>query len=58
VKKTRSRALETLRNCCERPEERAMDLEDFIIAVFCVVDEAVPAATGGQRLRERVRSPS
>ena len=26
-----------------------MDLDDFIIAVFCVVDEAVPQVMGGQR---------
>ncbi len=34
-----------------------MDLDDFIIAVFCLVDEAVPAATGGRRLRQRGPQP-
>ena len=34
-----------------------MDLDDFIIAVFCVIDEAVPAATGGHRLRQRGPQP-
>lgn len=35
-----------------------MDLDDFIIAVFCVVDEAVPRATNGQRLRQRGPAPT
>jgi hypothetical protein len=30
-----------------------MDLESFIIAVFCLVDEALLRVTGGRRLRER-----
>ncbi len=30
-----------------------MDLDDCMIAVFCVIDEAVPRATRGQRLRQR-----
>ena len=34
-----------------------MDLDDFIIAVFCVVDEAIPRALNGQRLRERGPQP-
>lgn len=34
-----------------------MDLDDFIIAVFCVVDEAVPCVTDGQRLRQRGPQP-
>jgi hypothetical protein len=34
-----------------------MDLDDFIIAVFCVVDEAVPAVTEGHRLRQRGPHP-
>jgi Transposase DDE domain len=34
-----------------------MDLDDFIIAVFCVVDEAVPRIMGGQRLRQRGPQP-
>lgn len=34
-----------------------MDLDDFIIAVFCVVDEAVPHAMDGQRLRQRGPQP-
>lgn len=34
-----------------------MDLDDFIIAVFCVVDEAIPHALSGQRLRERGPQP-
>lgn len=35
-----------------------MDLDDFIIAVFCVIDEAVPQVMGGQRLRERGPLPA
>ena len=35
-----------------------MDLDDFIIAVFCVVDEAVPQVLGSQRLRERGPRPT
>lgn len=34
-----------------------MDLDDFIIAVFCVVDEAIPHALSGQRLRQRGPQP-
>ena len=34
-----------------------MDLDDFIIAVFCVVDEAIPRAMDGQRLRQRGPQP-
>jgi DDE family transposase len=34
-----------------------MDLDDFIIAVFCVVDETVPMVTGGRRLRQRGPEP-
>lgn len=34
-----------------------MDLDAFIIAVFCVVDEAVPRATCGRRLRQRGPQP-
>ncbi len=34
-----------------------MDLDDFIIAVFCVVDETIPQATGGRRLRQRGPQP-
>lgn len=34
-----------------------MDLDDFIIAVFCVVDEAIPRALDGQRLRQRGPQP-
>jgi hypothetical protein len=34
-----------------------MDLDDFIIAVFCLVDEAIPQLTGGYRLRERGPQP-
>ena len=30
-----------------------MDLDDFIIHVFCVVDEAIPLVTAGRRLRQR-----
>lgn len=30
-----------------------MDLDDFIITVFCVVDEAIARVLDGQRLRER-----
>src|SRR5690242_19461311 len=35
-----------------------MDLDDFIIAVFCVVDESVPHVTQGQRLRQRGPQPT
>ncbi len=35
-----------------------MDLDDFIIGVFCVVDEAVLHATDGQRLRQRGPQPT
>jgi len=34
-----------------------MDLDDFSIAVFCLVDEAMPRVTGGHRLRERGPDP-
>ena len=34
-----------------------MDLDDVIIAVFCLVDEAIPRATDGQRLRQRGPQP-
>jgi hypothetical protein len=35
-----------------------MDLDDFIITVFCLVDEAIPRVTGGHRLRERGPEPT
>jgi hypothetical protein len=34
-----------------------VDLDDFIIAVFCWIDEAIPRVTDGQRLRERGPEP-
>ncbi len=34
-----------------------MDLDDFIITVFCLVDEAIPATLNGQRLRKRGPQP-
>jgi len=34
-----------------------MDLDDFIIAVFCWIDEAIPRVTAGKRLRERGPEP-
>ncbi len=34
-----------------------MDLDDFIIAVFCTVDEAVAQAIRGERLRQRGPQP-
>src|SRR5690242_8656521 len=34
-----------------------MDRDDFIIAVFCVVVEALPQVLQGQRLRERGPAP-
>jgi hypothetical protein len=34
-----------------------MDLDDFIIAVFCLLDEAIPAVLGGHRLRQRGPAP-
>jgi DDE family transposase len=35
-----------------------MDLDDFIITVFCVVDEAIPAVLNGRRLRQRGPQPT
>src|SRR5689334_12098612 len=35
-----------------------MDLDDFIIAVFCLIDEAIPAVLEGHRLRERGPAPT
>ena len=35
-----------------------MDLDDCIITVFCVVDEAIPEVLEGQRLRERGPAPT
>lgn len=35
-----------------------MDLDDFIITVFCVVDEAIPQVLDGQRLRQRGPAPT
>lgn len=34
-----------------------MDLDDFIITVFCVVDEAVPRVLAGHHLRQRGPAP-
>jgi hypothetical protein len=34
-----------------------VDLDDFIIAVFCVVDEMAPQAMAGRRLRQRGPEP-
>jgi hypothetical protein len=34
-----------------------MDLDDFIIAVFCVIDEAVPRVTAGRPIRQRGPQP-
>jgi hypothetical protein len=34
-----------------------MDLDDFIIAVFCLVDEAIPRVLKGRRLRQRGPTP-
>ena len=34
-----------------------MDLDDFIIAVFCVVDEAIPEVLRGDRIRQRGPRP-
>lgn len=34
-----------------------MDLDTFIIAVFCWIDAAIPRVTGGHRLRERGPAP-
>jgi hypothetical protein len=30
-----------------------MDLDAFIVTVFCLIDEAIPQVTGGRRLRQR-----
>ena len=35
-----------------------MDLDTFIITVFCWIDEAIPRVTGGGRLRERGPAPT
>ena len=35
-----------------------MDLDDFIITVFCLLDEAVSVAIAGQRLRQRGPQPT
>jgi hypothetical protein len=35
-----------------------VELDDFIIAVFCVIDEAVPRVTAGRRLRQRGPEPT
>lgn len=35
-----------------------MDLDDFIITVFCLVDEAIPVALGDQPLRQRGPQPN
>ena len=35
-----------------------MDLDDFIITVFCLVDEALPRITEGQRVRQRGPAPT
>lgn len=34
-----------------------MDLDEFIISIFCVVDESLPIVTDGQRLRQRGPQP-
>ncbi len=35
-----------------------MDLDDFIITVFCWIDEAIPTVLEGQRLRQRGPAPT
>lgn len=35
-----------------------MDLDDFIITVFCIVDEALPRLPSGQRIRQRGPHPT
>ena len=35
-----------------------MDLDDVIIAVFCLVDEAIPTVLDGKRLRQRGPAPT
>lgn len=35
-----------------------MDLDDFIITVFCRIDEAIPLVLDSQRLRERGPAPT
>ncbi len=34
-----------------------MPLEDFIIAIFCWIDDQFPLLTGGHRLRQRGVNP-
>jgi hypothetical protein len=41
-----------LRECCTKPEEGTMDLDDFIITVFCLIDETLPQLTDRQRIRQ------
>lgn len=35
-----------------------MDLDTFIVSVFCAIDDALPAVLGGHRLRQRGPMPS
>jgi hypothetical protein len=35
-----------------------MDLDDFIITAFCLIDEALPQITGGARIRQRGPAPT
>jgi hypothetical protein len=35
-----------------------MDLDDFIITIFCLIDETIPTVLGGQRLRQRGAHPT
>jgi hypothetical protein len=39
-------------------EENSMDLDDFMITVFCWIDAAIPAALEGHRLRQRGPAPT
>src|SRR5262249_39384282 len=56
---SRPHRLSILRNCREQPEESAaMELDDFIITVFCWIDEAIPTAVDGHRLRQRGPAPT
>src|SRR5215469_8406373 len=56
---SRPHRLSILRNCREQPEESAaMELDDFIITVFCWIDEAIPKAVDGHRLRQRGPAPT
>lgn len=34
-----------------------MDLDEFIVATYCLIDEAIPLVLAGRRLRQRGPAP-